>query len=90
MNHNVTRVLEEKVDDIPDAGFIEPIESIDGMGLADGIPAEDGRGILMFTDWYDRYGNSIDIVGRGQGESTGVDVNAAQAYRIVIGTYVKS
>jgi hypothetical protein len=48
VNHNVTRVLEEKVDDMPGMPDMGGIEVADGIGIGIGIPAEDGEDMSIF------------------------------------------
>jgi hypothetical protein len=71
VNHKVTRVLDENVDDIPD------IVPIDGMGLADAdmIPAEEGDDISIFISMVLSYARPEKWQIYQQGEFCRVEVN---------------
>jgi hypothetical protein len=75
VNHRVTRVLEEKVDDIPG------IVCIDGMGLMAGTMVDDEDAMSMFKGQSGLYWMAWMIVGRCQDYVMDVFADAAQAYR---------
>jgi hypothetical protein len=70
VNHKVTRVLEEKVDDMPDMPDMGGMEVADGIGIDIGIPAEDGEDMSMFmfmkrcsaasASWKETIGEDVD------------------------------